>query len=244
MEWLDPYEMRARMAPTIIVSLSLAITLFFIVHGKFDSLIHFLLGSGVILIVLIYALSFLVRHYGRAIEADLWTKWGGPPSTRFMRWRDSTFGDDLKQQFHAAAERHCEIKLMSKEEEDNNPDGADRQIVQAFSLVRAIVRHDDPEGVWTKHNAEYGFNRNLMGSRGIWLLFSIVGVVTWGVFWWHFKKDDILILVFGLAPNVLSAIVSIFGGWYLLPKFTKDAADRYAESIWNSFLASVKRKSK
>lgn len=238
MEWLDQYEMRARVAPSIIVILPLAIALLSIALVISNPIGQIIVSSG-IFIIIIYALSFLlIRYYGKKIEADLWIKWGGPPSTRFMRWRDSTFGDDLKQQFHAAVETLCRIRLSSKEEETNDTDRADRQIEQAFLQVKAIVRHDDPEGIWTKHNAEYGFHRNLLGSRNIWLLFSILGIIACGVFW-HLSKDDILVI--GLALNVLLSICSIFGGWCVLPGLTKYAADRYAESIWNSFLASVNR---
>lgn len=237
MEWFDPYEIRARIVPSIIVCLPLIITLLTIASEISGSLFH-LLGSGVALIVLIYALSFLVRHYGKKIEPDLWAKWDGPPSTRFMRWRDQTWNAVLKHQFHAAVERICGIKLKSKKEEADAPVETDQQIAQAFLQVKAIVRRDEPEGVWTKHNAEYGFHRNLLGSRGLWLMFSILGAAICGVVW-NFTRADMSIV--GFTLNIVLVVGSILWGWHFLPKFVKDSANRYSESVWNSFLVSAKR---
>jgi hypothetical protein len=238
MDWLDPYEIRARMAPAAIISLPLAISIMTIASVISDKLTELILGSGFVLVVFVYALSFLVRYFGRKIEDDLWDSWGGAPSTRLNRWRDLTFRDDLKQQLHDAVGNHCGIKLSSREEERNNPQKADEQIVQAFLQVKAMVRQDDPEGIWTKHNAEYGFHRNLLGSRSLWLAFSIIGIAACGAA--LYLKND-AILTFSLALNILLATVSILGGWYFLPKMIKNSAERYAESIWNSFLVYAKR---
>jgi hypothetical protein len=241
MDWLDQYEIRGRMAPAIIISLPLAISIITIVSIISDKLTQLLLGYGIIVLVLVYALSFLVRHFGRKIEKGLWSNWGGAPSIRLMRWKDPTFGGDLKEQLHKAVENDCGIRLSSPEEEYVNPQKADEQIMQAFLQVKAIVRKNDPDGIWTKHNAEYGFHRNLLGSKWIWLIFSIIGVVASGITL-YFKKDDTLIL--GLALNIFLIIISILSGWYFLPMMIKDSAERYAESIWNSFLVCSKGKSK
>ena len=235
MEWLDQYEMKARIAPTIIVILPLAVAILSIALVISDQIVQVILSSGIALIIVIYILSSLVRYCGTKIEADLWKNWGGPPSTRFMRWSDSTFGDDLKQQLYAAVESRCRIRLSSVEEEKEDPNKADGLIGQAFLQVKATVRHDDPEGIWTKHNVEYGSYRNLLGSRGIWLVFSILGTIACGAFW-YLNKD--YILIFGLALNVLLAACSILSGWYVLPSLAKRAAEQYAEGIWNSFLVS------
>jgi hypothetical protein len=99
--------------------------------------------------------------------------------------------------------------------------------------VRAIVRQEDSGGLWDKQNAEYGLNRNLLGSRVTWLGLSLLGVAVCAVAW-YWRGDNAAIV--GTALNVLFALCSLLWGWRLLPKFAKEAADEYAESIWNSFL--------
>lgn len=233
MEWLDQYEIRARIAPSIVVSIPLAVVLFIDIFEISDSLVETLIGAGSVYLILTYAFSIFIRGQGYGIEQRLWNKWGGPSSVRIMRWRDHKIGDDLKQQIYNKVRDKCGIILSSKEDEKRDPNKADELISQAFLKVKAILRRCDPEGLWTKHNAEYGFQRNLLGSRGIWLSFSILGVIICLVCWTA-KKDDIWVL--GLAVNSFWVIGSAISGWYFLPRSTKYSADRYAESAWNSFL--------
>lgn len=96
---LDAYEVRARAAPTLIVSLPAIAALLLFVYSISRSLAQ-LVGSGIVLLVVIYALSFLVRHLGKRIQPGLYESWGGLPSMRFMRWRDDHFDDETKTELH------------------------------------------------------------------------------------------------------------------------------------------------
>lgn len=240
MDWLDQYEIRARIVPAAIISLPIAISIIAIISTTSDQFTQWILGGGFIYIIFSYMLSFLIRYNGRELEKDLWTKWDGAPSTRFMRWRDSTFGNDLKQQLHEVVKNDCGITLSTRSQEEIDPGKADEQISQSFLHVKGIVRKDDPEGVWSKHNAEYGFHRNLLGSRKFWLAFSIVGIMACVTSFYFMKNEN---LVIGLALNILLAIISILGGWYYLPMMIRTTADRYAESTWISFLACLEKRS-
>jgi len=146
MEWFDPYEIRARVAPALVVSLPGIVTLFFVVLSISESLAQFL-SSGVVLVILVYTASFLVRYLGRRIESAIWRRWDGPPSTRFLRWRDTHFGDEVKRPLHEGVKRLCGIELSTAEEESTDHEEADRRISQAFGQVKAVVRRDDPDGV-------------------------------------------------------------------------------------------------
>lgn len=233
MEWFDPYEIRARIAPALVVSLPGVVTLFFVVLTISGGSFAQLLGIGAVLVTLIYAASFLIRYLGRRIELKTWEGWGGPPSTRFLRWRDAHFGEESKRSLHESVKRLCDIQLSSPEEERSDKTEADRRISEAFGQVKAMVRQNDPEGVWSKHNAEYGFHRNLTGSRGLWVLSAIAATLVCGAIW--YSGSDELMLV-ASAINSLLIVWSIVWGWYFLPRFMKEAADKYADSIWNSFL--------
>lgn len=236
MEWIDDYEWRARIAPTIIVILPIIIALYCTILVISSSLIESIAGSGVILMISIYALSFVTRYLGKRIEPDLWRGWGGAPTTRFMRWRDHSIKDEIKSQIHQAVLVKCGIKLSSIEEELRNPEEADKQIEQAFLKIKAIVRRDDKDGLWSKHNAEYGFHRNLLGSNTLWIICSLFGVAICGILW-YYKREDILIV--GVALNISILVISILLRGYLLSEATEHAANRYAESILTSFLANV-----
>lgn len=175
MGWFDAYEIRARMVPTLIVGLPLLVTLPVAVlqTPKASNLPFQILGGVLLSLAILYTFSFLVRYLGKRIEPSLWTTWGGAPSTRFLRWRDSTFNSDLKRKLHTAVERCCDVQLRSEQEEVEDRADADSKIGQAFLQIKSMVRNQQPDGVWSKHNAEYGFNRNLLGSRHLWLLLSV-----------------------------------------------------------------------
>jgi len=127
----------------------------------------------------------------------------------------------------------CQVSLRSEDEETEDPKEADQQIEQAFVQVRAVMRREDDAGIWTKHNAEYGFARNLLGSRFIWLTLSLLGTAACALAW-YLTGDNAAIATTVL--DCLSLLCAFLGGWYLLPTLAKEAADRYAEGIWNSFL--------
>jgi hypothetical protein len=243
MEILNAYELRARVVPAIAVALPLGITLYTIlsISQQTSSQLYQFVTSGVVLLVLVYLFSFVVRHNGKKVEPKLWLSWGGPPSTRVMRWRDSTIGENIKQQIHTATERICGVKLSSKEEEAKDAQMADSLIMEAFSLVKAFVRKYNPEGLWDVQNAEYGFHRNLTGCRWLWLIFSLIGTLTCGVLWYIYRDNTLLI---GLVLNFLLLISALILGWSLLPKFAKASADRYAESVWTMFLAAANSEKK
>ena len=118
MKFFDYYELRARIFPTIIVSMPVFITVLCTTYDL--SPVISTLSSSAIWLVLIYALSFWVRHYGKKIEDSLWKKWNGPPSTRFIRWKDNKLNDEIKQGIHTAIKDYCDIQIMSREEEQDN----------------------------------------------------------------------------------------------------------------------------
>lgn len=231
MEWLDPYEIRARIAPTIIV-FSPNILLIVLTWPDLFSSLNLVLGETVLVFFFLYALSFLVRYYGKKIEPILWSQWDGAPSTRFMRWNDPTFSISFKEKMRDILKNQFNVVLLSREMETKMPVEADRQIETAFIQVKARLYRSDPEGPWKKHNMEYGFNRNLVGSRGIWLILSFTGVLGFSLLWFQFGGNAYLV---GMVVDSIEIFCSIIIGWHYLPLMTKNAADRYAESAWMAF---------
>jgi hypothetical protein len=59
--------------------------------------------------------------------------------------------------------------LLTEKEENADPKRADELITQAFNRIRTEIRNKDPNGLWFIENVNYGFYRNLLGSRKLWL---------------------------------------------------------------------------
>jgi hypothetical protein len=231
-KFLDAYELKARVAPGLILSLPLLVVVVY--AAPILSSWSIFAASGVCSLALLYGLSLVVRARGGAIEKKLWNSWGGPPSTRFMRHRDATFGKELKQSIEKAlATKFPSAPILSPDEEARNPGRADNAIVDAFRQVRQFLRQNDPDGLWSKLNIEYGFCRNLLGSRMIWAGISLAAMLFAIVFAMQTGSP---------ALNPASAICfltlacSIYVGWFVLPSTVKRIGDTYAETAWMSFL--------
>lgn len=227
----DAYDWRARAAPAFIVSLPVITTLTSCFEWPGPVLGRIL--GGAIWLLLIYILTIPVRNSGVSIEPALWEKWDGPPSTVMMRWRDNRIGKDLKRQYHDAVRIYLKLPMPSEKDEATDPKKADELTTQAFQRVRAILRDNDPKGLWSTNNANYGLHRNLLGSRKLWVFFCIGGIIVSG-FFGIVTKDRVIIG--GLAGNIVIFLLALYLGWSVLPKSVKHAAFRYAESAWESFL--------
>lgn len=232
--FLDPYELKARIAPGVILVLPLLADAVYAVPALSGWPIF--AAGGVCILALLYGLSFVVRARGKAIERKLWESWGGPPSTRFMRHRDSTFGRDLKLSIQNALARKFSARLLAPEEEVKRPESADKAIVDAFRQVRQYLRQHDSSGLWFKQDIEYGFCRNLLGCRVMWALFGAGGTVFAAV---HGARTGTGVLNPASAIGCLSVVCAVYIGWLILPSATKRISEEYAESAWMAFLRSV-----
>src|SRR5260370_41638406 len=91
-----------------------------------------------------------------------------------MRHRDNTFTEDLKASIGHALNKEFGTRLLTREEEASNGVQGDKAIADAFRQVRQFLRERDPDGLWFKHNMEYGFCRNLLACRVVWTLIALV----------------------------------------------------------------------
>jgi hypothetical protein len=229
----DAYELRARVAPSIIVALPL-LTALFSCFPQGERSWSIFVSQGVVSLALLYGFTFVVRVKGRAIEAELWQSWDGPPSTRILRWRDNTLSKETKRQIHQAVSNVWGVQLLSESREKTEPERADRLIEDTFSQAREFLRLRDKEGLWLKQNAEYGFARNLLANRDLYMLFCLVGILACILCAQHAQRPIVNV---GTGMNLLFLLVGALVGWRFLPSVTKETADRYAERAWLTFLS-------
>ena len=238
-KFLDPYELKARVAPGLIVALPLLVAAFY--AAPVLSSWPIFAASSVCSLALLYGLSHIVRARGRAIEAELWDRWGGPPSTRLMRHRDNTFGWDLKLSIQGALSRKFSVRLLTPDEEGKNPDRADKTIVDAFRQVRQYLRQHDPDGLWFKHVVEYGFCRNLLACRVMWVLVAL-SATAFAAFYGVSTGAGVLNPASGIG--CVSFLCALYFGWGLLPDAVKRIGESYADSAWMSFLRTSEEEEK
>jgi hypothetical protein len=227
----DGYDLKARIFPGLILALPVLVDAVDAVprlksFGIFTA-------TGVCGLALIYALGQVARWRGEAIEPELWRGWDGPPSTRVLRHRDGTFSDELKDLIRNALRNQFSVGLFTAAEEQKNPKQADRAIVDAFRQVREFLREHNPRGLWFQHNVEYGFSRNLLGCRVLWVIVSF-GCIVFAVVYSTRSGASAINLASGIAT--LWLLCGLWLGWCLLPGATQRVADGYAELAWMAFL--------
>lgn len=235
--FFDSYELRARILPSLIVVSPLVLFAYALLSTSAGGWLS-VAGTGGIAVAGVYGASFVVRQLGRRAEGQLWADWSGEPSVRFARWRDSRFGPDLKKQIHQSLASKCGIDLMPVNDELRDPEGADRLIRDGFQRVRGVLRREDRDGLWFKHSCEYGFARNLYGSRRLFAGLGASSGVASAAMWWI--TGGAIWGVVALA-NIGLAVVAVIVGWLVLPAVVRECADRYGESSWMSFLSIVDR---
>jgi hypothetical protein len=231
MEWFNDYEIRARIAPTIIILLPIII-MFFSIFQIPESIITAIVSFGLFFIV-IFALSFIPRELGIKMQQELWKKWGGPPSTLIIRCKDPHLSLELKKQLYKKIEKKYGIELPHQNDQITDPNNFSRIMSAVFNRVRADLHEKSQDERWKKQNAEYGFLRNLAGSRLLWCVISLIGIFGCFIGWIFYTNDFILI---GFALNFIICICSIIFGWFKSEKAIEDAGFRYAEFAWNAFL--------
>ena len=234
---VDTYDLKARYAPGLLVALPILITLWTSFNAEIKE-ISGLMG-GLLSAVLVYGLSAMVRRMGKRIEPELKESWGGFPSTLIVSPDDKVLGPELKRQYIEIAGKFLELPVPSAEDQVGNPKKSAAMIDQLFSKVKGVIRKNDKNGLWFIADCEYGFARNLYGSRWIWLLLSVAAGIGSGFsLYLRFNK----LVLMGLVLNVVVLCGCIVFGWFVLPSLTREIGFRYAEHAWESFYNIAREK--
>ena len=177
---LHQYTLNARIKPALLTVLPLGVLFFIWMPG--DSLPTGGLlgiistGGGTAL------LAQLGRDLGSKKQPALWDRWGGPPTTRALRFRDSP-NKVVLARWRAKLQGLWGQALPTPEEEARNPVDADQQYEAAIGFLREATRDVSMFPLVFAENVNYGFRRNLWGLKPYGLVFAVLATVaSWGLF--------------------------------------------------------------
>ncbi|WP_328811836.1 hypothetical protein [Rhodococcus sp. NBC_00294] len=224
---MDAYDYKARLAPVTVMAvpaLALGAALFGL--GAWRAGLGLLIGvSG-----LHFLLMQFVRDRGFAQQDRLFKKWGGSPTMQLLRWTSGT-NRVLTAHRHHEVSRATGIALPSAADETSDLDAATHTYETAITVLRDRTRADG-FGLIMRHNATYGFRRNLYGCRPIGITVAVVTACLGGAL--------IAFPVFDSATTNQSWIVAVLVLsilWILMwssaitETFVRRAADQYANSL-------------
>src|SRR5215471_11322404 len=107
MSWqslVDPYDVKARLLPTVIVLLPTLWTAYYLWPALLGN--PFLLaGSGITVLSCAYLVSMCIRLMGVRFGLKFWRQHGGLPSTRLARMRDPFLQQEQKVRIQRAVLR-------------------------------------------------------------------------------------------------------------------------------------------
>lgn len=228
----DEYTLKARIAPALLVVFPLCIIAYFIfptslsIWGKIWTL--FVLSGGIIL------LSQIGRDFGKKKENDLFKKWGGKPTTKFLRYKDAPNKIHLQRMHDKLNQIVPELTMPTEEDENNYPTKTDEIYDSYIKHLISKTRNKKSFPLIFQENCNYGFRRNLWGMKPIGVSFAFIGTI--------YPIFLLFVLVKQFSPLPVSLFISIIInailllGWVLwvLPDWVKIAADAYAERLLES----------
>lgn len=227
---IDSYSLKARYSPTVILLSPLCLAVFAAGSGLWDPLSG-LAASLVTVLGCAFVMDQVGRDQGKKKEPYLFQLWGGKPSTRILRHRDSTLDAVTRRRYHKKLSVLVDgIIMPSEKDEAENPEAADAVYDSCAGFLRQNTRGKEFRLLY-QENTNYGFRRNLWGMRSAGIFVSIVGslgcagVTAWFV--WE-GSDKWLIAAVCFAISIVQAVLWIF-------RFTSDwvrtTAEEYARQL-------------
>jgi hypothetical protein len=172
---LDPYEVKARLFPGLLVLLP--VILFFVLFYGATSPAVASLGTVLATCGGPYLLSSFVRTWGQRAQDLLIKEWGAQPSTIMLRHRDTMLSQQTKLRYHALATSRLGVVMPTVEEEQSNPATADRSYAAAADALRPLTNDRKAFPFVFKELVAYGFNRNAYGSRWVGLFVAVFTIL-------------------------------------------------------------------
>jgi hypothetical protein len=178
-------------------------------------------------------LCALVRDAGTRVQARLWQEWGGSPTLRRLRFRDSESPDRVAR-LHERLEFVLGLHLPTADEEIADPDAANARYNEAVADLRQLTRTGDAFKVLAAENADYGFRRNLFGLRPFGLAVAGISGLT-----------ALLLLVLSTGPLEQRALrwgpaalialgCLVLHGWIVTSSWVRLAGERYADRLFEA----------
>jgi hypothetical protein len=238
---LDDYTIKARFWPGLLTGLPAAAGLSVIIP---DLSWQKQLGTGVGgILVFAFLLAQIARSRGKRLEPRLFELWGGKPSVRLLRHRDTTIDVHTKARYHRNIEEISggKLRLPSAAQESEDPHEADQVYEAATKLLIARTRDKSAFPLLYSENVNYGFHRNMWGFKPFGIAASLIGLALAGwrltdrvqrvheaVTEFRFVQEE---TVSPIVAAVISLLMLAIWAVWVRPEWVKIPANAYAERL-------------
>lgn len=168
----DSYGLRARLLPTLLVVLP-PVAVVAILFPNIYSTVSNIFGALGIVAVTLFLLAHVIRGKGRDLERRLYLKWGGKPTTAWLRHQDMRLDPITKARYHQFLERMIGTPMPTPEAERSTPEASDHAYSSAVKWLLEYTRDASKFQLVFEENVSYGFRRNTLASKPL-ALFSLL----------------------------------------------------------------------
>lgn len=225
------YEIKARFFPALLILFPLLFNLLI----WYPELIE-LETSIIIVIAFVISIFFvakIAREAGLKEQKKLVKKWGGLPTTIFLRHRDTTIDRITKDRYHSFLSKKIpNIQMPTKEEEKDNHNLYDLYYVSAVKWLLENTRDPVKYNMIHQDNSNYGFSRNMLGIKYGGVLFSVISVIfnAYGIYTQYglLISDIPLKIWVAFLINIVFLIVWIF---FVNSNWVESTSRAYARSL-------------
>ena len=224
----DTYSFRARVLP---VYLTLAPAVLLVAAVVPEGLKLPIGGAAALVFAPIsFFLGQVGADFGKRLEKSLWTKWGGPPTTRFLRHGNHEFNEVTRGRVHAKL-RQLGLHVPTREEQEHDQTAADTHYQSCTEDLIRRSRDAKKFPLVFKGLTEYGFRRNLLGLKFFGVFLTVVGMAgsAWATYtaWNATTELPAAALVAGLIG------AGLLFAWlvWVTERTVRLSADRYARFL-------------
>lgn len=222
----DAYTIKARLFPFLLLiapAVSLLMTIFSIPFSFFSSI------PASLIMCIALVVSIFIRNRGKTIEAQLWNCWGGPPTTRFLRYNNDEYNSIDKKRCHEYFRKHLpEIQFPTEQYESQNPLNADEIYSSCISFLRTKSRNKKKYPLVYSENSDYGFLRNSLGIKTFGIVLSCLtltsSLVIIIVTWINSYRLELSLFI----PIAVSIGMLIYWVFFITKNAVKISAENYA----------------
>lgn len=167
----DSYSLQSRVLPAVIFMLPFFIEANYIIALLDYQIVISATISNILLFVFLALFANWARYFGRKKEQQLFKKWGGAPTTRFLRENNTEYNPYKRKEVKKYLKMMFNnLKMPAAEEAQLNKGDCDKKYEAYISNLRTLTRDAKKFPLLQSENRNYGMWRNLYGLKNIALV--------------------------------------------------------------------------
>lgn len=229
MNYFDRYTIKARIQPVFLSLLPLTVVAMFLYPQLYESWKSVITGLALTSGILMF-FSNVIRYFGVKIQDKLFRRWGGAPTTRWLRHRDKNIDPLTKARYHNfLLQKVPGLTFPTKEEEKDNPDLADDAYKSAIAWLIEHARDKERFPLIFEENINYGFRRNMFAIKNFAIFISYLSLSIIALN--NYYSSNNITIVHSIILTAVSLTTLYFWIYIVSDDWVKEASNAYTKRL-------------